>query len=128
MAKKKIGEIATAHDLNPKEVVKQLQEAGFSGQSPTSPIEENLAMKVLRLGENGAKQAEAPAAPPKERTVQPAGSQPRPQERRPPQRGGGGGGRQGGGGRPQQGAGRRGPQGGRPPQREGGPGPRRGQQ
>ena len=27
MAKKRIGDIAQAHDLNPKEVVKQLQEA-----------------------------------------------------------------------------------------------------
>src|SRR5215212_2659648 len=113
MAKKKIGEIATAHDLNPKEVVKQLQEAGFSVQSPTSTIEENLAMKVLRLGENGAKKAEAPAAPPKERTVQPAGSQARPQERGAPQRGGGGG-----GGRAEQGGGGGGGQGGGGPQRE----------
>ena len=40
MAKKRIGDIASAHDLNPKEVVKQLQEAGFSVQSPTSTIDE----------------------------------------------------------------------------------------
>src|SRR5204863_4794673 len=77
MAKKRIGDIAQAHDLNPKEVVKQLQEAGFSVQSPTSTIEERLALKVLNTGGNGAQtQAEQPAAPPQPRRVQPAGSQP----------------------------------------------------
>src|ERR671929_719806 len=81
MAKKKIGDIATAHDLNPKEVVKQLQEAGFSVQSPTSTIEERLALKVLEATRNGAEQARQ-AQPQQPRRVQPAGSQPRPQERR----------------------------------------------
>src|SRR3954451_3285528 len=102
MAKKKIGDIASAHDLNPKEVVKQLQEAGFSVQSPTSTIEERLALKVLNTAGNGAQQAQ-PAEqeqPAKPRRVQPAGSQPRPQARpRPeqPQRPQGGGGQRGGG-------------------------------
>src|SRR3954451_3317530 len=117
MAKKKIGDIAEAHDLNPKEVVKQLQEAGFSVQNQRSTIDENLALKVLKVGQsdaagNGGGQADRPArqAP---RKVQPAGSQPRPQERRPPRddKPGGQGGRGGGrgpqgqapdrGGRPQ---------------------------
>jgi len=146
MAKKRIGDIAQAHDLNPKEVVKQLQEAGFSVQSPTSTIEERLALKVLNTGGNGAQQAQADEAPPRPQRVQPAGSQPRPQERRtqpagsPPrpqgggqrggqggQRGGQGGQRpQGGGGgqRPQGGGGQRAPQGGG--QRQGG-GPQGGQ-
>src|SRR6059058_3264429 len=88
MAKKRIGDIASAHDLNPKEVVKQLQEAGFSVQSPTSTIEERLALKVLNTGGNGAQNAApAEAAPPRPQRVQPAGSQPRPQERRPRQAG-----------------------------------------
>src|SRR3954451_18306939 len=108
MAKKKIGDIASAHDLNPKEVVKQLQEAGFSVQSPTSTIEERLALKVLNPGGNGAQKAQAEeAAPPRPQRVQPAGSQPRPQERRPPRsaqpEGRGGKGPQGGGQRGQQG-------------------------
>jgi translation initiation factor IF-2 len=110
MAKKKIGDIAEAHDLNPKEVVKQLQEAGFSVQNQRSTIDENLALKVLKVGEskaagNGGGQAD-PAAKPAPRKVQPAGSQPRPQERRPPRDDKPGGrGPQGqggrGGGRPQ---------------------------
>jgi translation initiation factor IF-2 len=111
MAKKKIGDIAEAHDLNPKEVVKQLQEAGFSVQNQRSTIDENLALKVLKVGQtdaagNGGAAAD-PAAKPAPRKVQPAGSQPRPQERRPPRdaQQGQGGGRQGqggrGGGRPQ---------------------------
>ena len=54
MAKKKIGDIAEAHDLNPKEVVKQLQEAGFSVQNQRSTIDENLALKVLKVGQDGA--------------------------------------------------------------------------
>src|SRR5438093_321495 len=89
MAKKRIGDIASAHDLNPKEVVKQLQEAGFSVQSPTSTIDERLALKVLRVGENGAgaEQKAEPAKPQQPRRVQPVGSQPRPQERRPPRQG-----------------------------------------
>src|SRR2546423_3405408 len=117
MAKKRIGDIAQAHDLNPKEVVKQLQEAGFSVQSPTSTIEERLALKVLNTGGNGAQQAQPAEAPPRPQRVQPAGSQPRPQERRTqpaqprPQGGGqrGQGGQRGGHGgqRPQGGAGRR---------------------
>src|SRR3954447_7574052 len=111
MAKKRIGDIATAHDLNPKEVVKQLQEAGFSVQSPTSTIEESLAMKVLRVGGNGA-EAEAPKSqrPPAQRRVQPAGSQPRAQRPapRPADEGTKGGGGQGGGRSPQ-GQGGRGP-------------------
>src|SRR5215212_5111571 len=112
MAKKKIGDIASAHDLNPKEVVKQLQDAGFSVQSATSTIEERLALKVLESARNGAEKAEEakPAAP---RRVQPAGSQPRPQERRPRGGDGDGGGRPQAGGRPQQGGGRS-PQGQRP--------------
>src|SRR3954451_5407339 len=89
MAKKKIGDIAEAHDLNPKEVVKQLQEAGFSVQNQRSTIDENLALKVLKVGEssaagNGGGAAAEPDAKPAPRKVQPAGSQPRPQERRPP--------------------------------------------
>src|SRR5256885_709426 len=147
MAKKRIGDIASAHDLNPKEVVKQLQEAGFSVQSPTSTIEERLALKVLNTGGNGAqKQAEQPAAPPEPRRVQPAGSQPRPQERRvqPPksqprpqrerpqgggQRGGGPGGQRpqaGGAQRPPQGQRRGGPPSQRPPQQRDGQGQRGG--
>src|SRR5436309_13374565 len=82
MAKKRIGDIASAHDLNPKEVVKQLQEAGFSVQSPTSTIEERLALKVLNAGGNGAQKAQPAEAPARPQRVQPAGSQPRPQERR----------------------------------------------
>jgi translation initiation factor IF-2 len=139
MAKKKIGDIAEAHDLNPKEVVKQLQEAGFSVQNQRSTIDENLALKVLKVGESkaagngGSAQAEADAksAP---RKVQPAGSQPRPQERRPPrdpQQGGRGPQGQGGrgGGRPQ---GQAPDRGGRPQgqaggqQRQGGGGQRSG--
>src|SRR3954453_12593766 len=107
MAKKRIGDIATAHDLNPKEVVKQLQEAGFSVQSPTSTIEESLAMKVLRVGGNGA-EAEAPKSqrPPVQRQVQPAGSQPRAQRPAPPpSKGGRGAGAGGGGARSPQGQG-----------------------
>jgi translation initiation factor IF-2 len=139
MAKKKIGDIASAHDLNPKEVVKQLQEAGFSVQSATSTIEERLALKVLNTGGNGAQQAQ-PAEQPQEekpRRVQPAGSQPRPQARPRPeqqqrpqgggQRGGGGQGQRGGG--PQGGGQRGGPQGqrgGGPPGQRSGP-PREGQ-
>src|SRR2546430_2612292 len=92
MAKKRIGDIASAHDLNPKEVVKQLQEAGFSVQSPTSTIDERLALKVLGVGGNGAGagagQKPEPAKPQQPRRVQPVGSQPRPQERRPPRQGG----------------------------------------
>src|SRR5438094_3579625 len=116
MAKKRIGDIASAHDLNPKEVVKQLQEAGFSVQSPTSTIEERLALKVLRVGGNGAGAGQKPEPPKPEqpRRVQPVGSQPRPQERRPPRQGGQGA--QAGGQRGQQGAprgqGQRGRQGG----------------
>src|SRR2546430_10670977 len=100
MAKKRIGDIAQAHDLNPKEVVKQLQEAGFSVQSATSTIEERLALKVLNTGGNGAQKAQsAEDAPPRPQRVQPAGSQPRPQERRPPRpagQGPQGGGQRGG--------------------------------
>src|SRR3954469_16707242 len=110
MAKKRIGDIATAHDLNPKEVVKQLQEAGFSVQSPTSTIEESLAMKVLRVGEtsggNGTETAAPqPQRPPAQRKVQPAGSQPRPQRPPRPQ---GEGGQAAGGGRGQGQGGQRG--------------------
>src|SRR3954471_16485599 len=113
MAKKKIGDIAEAHDLNPKEVVKQLQEAGFSVQNQRSTIDENLALKVLKVGQgdaagNGGGQSDRPARQ-TSRKVQPAGSQPRPQERRPPRddKPGGQGGQGGQGGR----AGGRGPQG-----------------
>src|SRR3954449_8411688 len=131
MAKKKIGDIASAHDLNPKEVVKQLQEAGFSVQSPTSTIEERLALKVLNTAGNGAQQAQAaePAQPEKPRRVQPAGSQPRPQARpRPeqqqrPQGGGPRGGGQGPRGGGPRGGGPQGQRGGGPPgQRSGPPG------
>jgi translation initiation factor IF-2 len=133
MAKKKIGDIAEAHDLNPKEVVKQLQEAGFSVQNQRSTIDENLALKVLKVGEakaagNGAGAAADPADKPAPRKVQPAGSQPRPQERRPPaQPQGGRGGQQGQGGR----GGGRGPQGQAPdrggrPQGQAGGGQRQG--
>src|SRR5947199_54356 len=105
MAKKKIGDIASAHDLNPKEVVKQLQEAGFSVQSPTSTIEERLALRVLNTAGNGAQEAQAAEEPKRQqpRRVQPAGSQPRPQARPRPeqqQRPQGGGPRGGGGGPP----------------------------
>src|SRR3954447_22042151 len=137
MAKKKIGDIASAHDLNPKEVVKQLQEAGFSVQSPTSTIEERLALRVLNTAGNGAQQAQAAeqAEPAKPRRVQPAGSQPRPQARPRPEQsqrpqGGGGprGGGQGqrGGGQGQRGGGPQGGQRGGPPGQRGGP-PRDGQ-
>src|SRR3954451_3595284 len=113
MAKKKIGDIAEAHDLNPKEVVKQLQEAGFSVQNQRSTIDENLALKVLKVGQgdaagNGGGQADRPErqAP---RRVRPAGSQPPPQERRPPRDAQQGGrGPQGQGGRGPQGQGGRG--------------------
>src|SRR3954470_10930140 len=130
MAKKKIGDIAEAHDLNPKEVVKQLQEAGFSVQNQRSTIDENLALKVLKVGQadaagNGGGQADRPTRQ-TSRKVQPAGSQPRPQERRPPRddKPGGQGGQGGQGGR----AGGRGPQGqapdrgGRPQAQSGGGG------
>src|SRR3954468_12352981 len=110
MAKKKIGDIAEAHDLNPKEVVKQLQEAGFSVQNQRSTIDENLALKVLKVGQataagNGDGQTDRPTRQ-TSRKVQPAGSQPRPHERRPPRD------HQPQGGRGPQGAGGRG--GGRP--------------
>src|SRR4051795_12876584 len=118
MAKKKIGDIAEAHDLNPKEVVKQLQEAGFSVQNQRSTIDENLALKVLKVGQDGAAgngggEADRPARQ-VSRKVQPAGSQPRPQERRPPRddQPQGGRGPQGQGGR-----------GGRPTPRHGAPPP-----
>src|SRR5439155_469482 len=132
MAKKRIGDIASAHDLNPKEVVKQLQEAGFSVQSPTSTIDERLALKVLGVGGNGAGagagQKPEPAKPQQPRRVQPVGSQPRPQERRPPRQGGqapqaGGQGQRGQQGGPR-GQGQRGPQGGQ----RGGQGRQRGGQ
>src|SRR4051794_13719486 len=137
MAKKKIGDIASAHDLNPKEVVKQLQEAGFSVQSPTSTIEERLALKVLNTAGNGAQQAQAAEEPKPEqpRRVQPAGSQPRPQARpRPeqqqrPQGGGprgGGQGQRGGGPQGQRGGGPQGQRSGPPGQRSGPPGQRGG--
>src|SRR4051812_47866685 len=91
MAKKKIADIATENDLSPKELLKQLQEAGFSVSSPTSTIDDGLAKKVLGLGKangagNGAaakpKKAAEPRAP---RKAQPAGSQPRPQPRQTPE-------------------------------------------
>src|SRR3954468_17398417 len=108
MAKKKIGDIAEAHDLNPKEVVKQLQEAGFSVQNQRSTIDENLALKVLKIGQDGAAgngggETDRPARQ-VSRKVQPPGSQPRPQERRPPRE-------EKQGGRGPQGQGGRGPQG-----------------
>src|SRR3954454_14544476 len=124
MAKKKIADIATENDLSPKDLLKQLQEAGFSVSSPTSTIDDGLAKKVLGLGKgngagNGAPAKPKPAEPRAPRKAQPAGSQPRPQPRnqpkppaekprggqgegRPPRsgdgRGGGGGGQRGGGG------------------------------
>src|SRR3954454_12767905 len=124
MAKKKIADIATENDLSPKELLKQLQEAGFSVSSPTSTIDDGLAKKVLGLGKangagNGAAAKPKPAEPRAPRKAQPAGSQPRPQPRTPPAkpsadkprggqgegrpprsgdgRGGGGGGQRGGG-------------------------------
>src|SRR3954471_23137609 len=128
MAKKKIADIATENALSPKDLLKQLQEAGFSVSSPTSTIDDGLAKKVLGLGKgngagNGAAAKPKPAEPRAPRKAQPAGSQPRPQPRnqpkpppskprggqgegRPPRsgegRGGGGGGQRGGGrsGRP----------------------------
>src|SRR3954452_20905025 len=89
MAKKKIADIATENDLNPKELLKQLQEAGFSVSSPTSTIDDGLAKKVLGIGKpsaaagNGAstKAKEAPAPPRQPRKAQPAGSQLRAQPR-----------------------------------------------
>src|SRR5204863_3071194 len=105
MAKKKIADIATENDLSPKDLLKQLQEAGFSVSSPTSTIDDGLAKKVLGLGKpasatgNGAStKAQPAAAPPRQpRKAQPAGSQPRSQPRqggatapRPPQRAAGG--------------------------------------
>src|SRR5882757_2967687 len=89
MAKKKIADIATENDLSPKELLKQLQEAGFSVSSPTSTIDDGLATKVLGLGKtNGAGNAAAakpkPAEPRAPRKAQPAGSQPRPQPRQQP--------------------------------------------
>src|SRR5881398_929933 len=122
MAKKRIGDIASAHDLNPKEVVKQLQEAGFSVQSPTSTIDERLALKVLGVGGNGAGagagQKPEPAKPQQPRRVQAVGQGqrgqqggPRGQGQRGPQGGqrGGQGGQRGGQGGGQ--GGQRGPQG-----------------
>src|SRR3954470_12468683 len=90
MAKKKIADIATENDLNPKELLKQLQEAGFSVSSPTSTIDDGLAKKVLGLGKangagNGAPAKPKPAEPRAPRKAQPAGSQPRPQPRQTPQ-------------------------------------------
>src|SRR4051812_47088940 len=89
MAKKKIADIATENDLNPKELLKQLQEAGFSVSSPTSTIDDGLAKKVLGIGKasaasgNGAstKAQTAPAPPRQPRKAQPAGSQLRAQPR-----------------------------------------------
>src|SRR3954464_2750269 len=121
MAKKKIADIATENDLSPKELLKQLQEAGFSVSSPTSTIDDGLAKKVLGLGKsstaggNGAAKApEAPAPKREPRKAQPAGSQrraqpraggatapkPPPKEQRPRRDEGAGGGRsqRGGGG------------------------------
>src|SRR5690349_5195215 len=130
MAKKKIADIATENDLNPKELLKQLQEAGFSVSSPTSTIDDGLAKKVLGLGKangagNGAAAKPKPAEPRAPRKAQPAGSQPRPQPRqqpkppadkprggqgegRPPRSGGDGRGGGGGGGGGQRGGGRSG--------------------
>src|SRR3954452_5936628 len=126
MAKKKIADVATENDLSPKELLKQLQEAGFSVSSPTSTIDDGLAKKVLGLGKPGtaggngaAKAQEAPAPPRQPRKAQTAGSQLRakprqggttaprtpPKEQRPQRderRGEGGGrGQPGGGGRPE---------------------------
>src|SRR3954464_5557143 len=89
MAKKKIADIATENDLSPKELLKQLQEAGFSVSSPTSTIDDGLAKKVLGLGKangagNGAAAKPKPAEPRQPRKAQPAGSQPRPQPRQTP--------------------------------------------
>src|SRR3954470_15046827 len=89
MAKKKIADIATENDLNPKELLKQLQEAGFSVSSPTSTIDDGLAKKVLGLGKangagNGAPAKPKPAEPRAPRKAQPAGSQPPPQPRQQP--------------------------------------------
>src|SRR3954452_2979734 len=88
MAKKKIADVATENDLSPKELLKQLQEAGFSVSSPTSTIDDGLAKKVLGLGKPGtaggngaAKAQEAPAPPRQPRKAQPAGSQLRAQPR-----------------------------------------------
>src|SRR3954469_23611376 len=113
MAKKKIGDIASAHDLNPKEVVKQLQEAGFSVQSATSTIEERLALKVLNTAGNGAQQAQAAEEP------KPPQPRPRPEQQRPQGGGprGGGQGQRGGGPQGQRGGGPQGQRSGPPGQR-----------
>src|SRR3954462_3909042 len=88
MAKKKIADIATENDLSPKDLLKQLQEAGFSVSSPTSTIDDGLANKVLGLGKPGtaggngpAKAQDAPAPKREPRKAQPAGSQLRAQPR-----------------------------------------------
>jgi translation initiation factor IF-2 len=127
MAKKRIADIADKHGLNPKELSKQLQEAGFSVPSPNSTIDEKLALSVVK--------ANAPADPAAH--PQRIGDLPPDQQRsRPAQNGQNGSGTngapsrqgQGGGQRQGQGQGGRGPGGpgggSRGPGGAGGPGSR----
>src|SRR3954453_21865703 len=123
MAKKRIADIAEKHGLNAKDLSKQLQEAGFSVPSPNSPIDEKLALSVVKANEptNGANH------PQRIGDLPPDQQRPRPAAPQGGQRSGGQGGQRSGGagGQRSGGPGGRGPggPGGRGPSGPGGRGP-----
>ncbi|MEI2702149.1 MAG: translation initiation factor IF-2 [Baekduia sp.] len=73
MAKKRIHEIAKAHDLTSKEVIERLQAAGIDAKSASSSVEEADAAKALGGAASSAKTAAPASRPAKAASAPPAG-------------------------------------------------------
>ncbi len=83
MAKKRVHEIAKAHDLSSKEVLAALKAAGVEAKAAASNVDEDAAAKAISAARgNGAKagtaDSKSPAQPaaPKQAAVAPAGDKP----------------------------------------------------
>ncbi|MGC1164914.1 MAG: translation initiation factor IF-2 [Solirubrobacterales bacterium] len=83
MAKKRVHEIAKAHDLSSKEVLAALKAAGVEAKAAASNVDEDAASKAISAARgNGAKagtaasKSPAQAAPPKQASAPPATKKP----------------------------------------------------
>ena len=63
MAKKRVHEIAKAHDLASKEVLEKLQAAGVEVKTASSSVDEGDALRALGLSNGTAAKAPAAKAP-----------------------------------------------------------------
>ncbi len=75
MAKKRVHEIAKAHDLASKDVLDKLRAAGIEVKTASSSVDEGDAARALGLSNGKAPTAKAPA--PKTSTAKPAAAKPK---------------------------------------------------